>query len=84
MRDHAEEAQPMPAGERLANLFTDHPHSVGESYFQHLRSALGFAGQFALCALQCGVHAVLPFCFTRSASARLQRLTARIARVHQE
>jgi len=25
-------------------LFTEHPRSIGETYFQHLRAAFGFGG----------------------------------------
>ena len=28
-------------------LFLQHPRSVGESYFEHLTTALGFAGRLA-------------------------------------
>lgn len=66
--------------DRLSALFTAHPASVGETYLQHCRAACGFAGQFALCAAACLVHAFLPFVFSHSASARLQRLNQAIAR----
>lgn len=30
---------------RIARLFTDHPHSVDETYFEHMRFAGWFAGK---------------------------------------
>lgn len=58
--------------------FTKHPASVGESYFQHLRHATGFAvsmigGGFAVL-----VHAVLPFLFTRTGSGVIADLNTRM------
>ena len=59
------------------SLFTAHPQSVDESYFEHM----AFAGKFAallfaaaFCAL---VHAILPFLFERTASRIIAKLYAR-------
>ena len=62
----------------LTRIMVDHPNSVGETYFQHMRFALRFSGTLfaaAFCAL---VHAVLPFCFEKTASNIIRRLYARI------
>ena len=61
-----------------SRLFTDHPASVGESYFQHMGHALFFTGQFALCTLACLLHAIVPGLCTQSASQRTQRLVQRM------
>ncbi|MEO0494871.1 MAG: DUF6356 family protein [Actinomycetota bacterium] len=56
------------------NPFTEHPHSAGESYFQHMRVALGFARQTigaGICAL---IHAVFPMFHKTTASDRIQCL----------
>ena len=50
------------------NVFTDHPRSVGESYWQHMGVALSFAGALALGALASLVHALFPFLCTRTGS----------------
>ncbi|MBM6593785.1 DUF6356 family protein [Microvirga pudoricolor] len=63
----------------LKQLFTEHPESVGESYFDHMRVALSFAGPLALAALAALVHAFLPFLFVTTASATVKRLYARMA-----
>ena len=48
---------------RISRAFTDHPASVGETYGEHLRSALGFSASMCRAALCCGMHAFLPFLF---------------------
>jgi hypothetical protein len=63
---------------RLTQLFTDHPGSVDETYFEHMRFAGWFAfwlGAAAFCAL---VHAILPFAFERTASRIIDKLHSRI------
>ncbi len=63
----------------VARLFTEHPASVDESYFAHMRFALNFAGLLALAAGAALVHAVLPFLCEKTAS----RITAKLyARTH--
>jgi len=55
-------------------LFSEHPNSVGESYFQHMATAASFAGWMALGSVLCFCHAFLPFLFTRSGSAIIERM----------
>jgi hypothetical protein len=64
----------------LLSLMTEHPQSVGESYGQHLRFAMGFAGWLFLAAGAAAIHAVLPFLFQHTASTILRRLCDRVAR----
>ena len=61
--------------DRLLRAFTEHPASVGESYWQHLAFALGFAVKLLLAGLAALVHALLPFLFKTTAS----RLVAEMA-----
>jgi len=58
----------------LKNLFTEHPDSVGESSSPHCRFAMSFALQFLLAGFACLIHALLPFLFVHTGSARLARL----------
>ena len=58
--------------------FTAHPASVGETWSQHARFALGFARSLALAAMAATVHAILPFLFQTTASRAVDRLHARI------
>ena len=60
--------------------FLSHPHSVGESYFGHLRAALGFAGLLFVAAMACLIHALLPILFERTASRTVTQLNERMMR----
>ncbi len=54
----------------------NHLAQVGESYFEHLAAALGFAFALAKASLACGLHALVPALCTHTASrsvAELQR-----------
>ena len=62
----------------LSALFLDHPADVNESYLQHMRFALGFAGTLALAAGAALVHALVPALCERTASTIIKRLHARI------
>jgi Family of unknown function (DUF6356) len=62
----------------LNRLFTDHPHAVGESYFEHMGVALSFAGPLAKAAAGAFIHAFLPFLCVTTASATVKRLHARM------
>lgn len=50
------------------NLFTKHPRSIGESYFQHMRVALTFGSKMVLGGLACMIHAIFPFLFETTGS----------------
>lgn len=63
---------------QIARLFTSHPHSVDESYFEHLLFAGTFATKLFLAALAALVHAVLPFTFEKTASRMINELHHRM------
>lgn len=54
--------------------FTEHPASVGETYFGHLFSALSFCGKMTIALLACLVHAFLPFLFEKTGSQMIMSL----------
>lgn len=58
-------------------LFTKHPHSIGETYGQHLRFAAGIGGALVVAGAAALVHAVFPFWFERTASRAIQDLYLR-------
>ena len=58
----------------LDAIFLRHPHSVGESYAQHLATALGFAARLTIAAMACLVHALVPALFQRTASRIINEL----------
>ena len=61
-----------------ANPFTEHPATVGETYFAHLRAAAGFGFQMVFAGVACLVHALLPFLFVRTGSDCICRLYERL------
>ena len=70
--------QPRPNGS-FARLFLDHPASVDESYVEHMRFALGFAGTLALAAGAALIHAFIPAACESTASGIVKRLYTRVA-----
>jgi hypothetical protein len=67
-----------PRLEPMIKAFTEHPRSVGESYWQHMTVALSFAGALAWGALAALAHALFPFLCTRTASDVVTRLHGRM------
>lgn len=64
----------------LKRLFTDHPAMVGETYPEHMRTALSFAGPLARASAGAFVHAFLPFLCVTTASDTVKGLYGRMTR----
>ena len=62
----------------MIRLFTDHPHSVGESYLEHLCFATTFGGRMLKGGLACVAHGLLPFLFTTTGSRTVLALYDRM------
>ena len=62
----------------IHRLFSEHPASVGESYLQHLRVALGFSGRLLLAGMACLVHAIFPFLCAHTGSNSILELHERM------
>lgn len=60
------------------NIFTQHPKSVGESYFMHLRFAFRFGSKMFLAGLACMIHGFLPFLFQTTGSSALTQLNEHV------
>lgn len=58
----------------MRNWFKEHPASVGETYIQHMGTAIGFAARLFGASLACFVHGFLPFLFTRTGSSAVKQL----------
>lgn len=58
----------------MVNIFTKHLHSVGETYWQHLKFAGWFAVTMIRAGIACGIHAILPFVFEKTASNALKAM----------
>ncbi len=62
----------------LSRLFTDHPASVNESYWQHFASAMGFGARMIWGGLVCMVHAFVPGVCCTQASEMIGELHERM------
>jgi len=62
----------------IKRLFTEHPASVGETYFEHLWVAGGFAVRMLLGGIACFLHALFPFAFRRTGSDCITQLHERM------
>jgi Family of unknown function (DUF6356) len=58
----------------MQRLFSEHPASVGETYWEHLLRAGWFGVKMLVGAGACFIHAVLPFLFVKTGSATIQQL----------
>ncbi len=63
----------------LAKPFTSHPATVDETYLEHARFALRFSAMLLAAAFAALVHAVLPFCFKKTAGNIIGKLYGEIA-----
>lgn len=68
----------------LRSFFVDHPRRAGESYWQHMATALGFACSLFGAALAAAVHSLFPGFFERTASAMVAKLHERMAANRRE
>lgn len=66
----------------MLRAFTQHPETVGETYFEHLGSAWGFASTMFVGAMACLLHGLFPFAFQSSGSRRIRELHDRMV-VHR-
>lgn len=62
----------------MLRLFTEHPASVGESYFQHLRFASRTGTTMLIGGCACFVHGLMPFLCTTTGSRTIRALAARL------
>lgn len=62
----------------LLHPFTEHPASVGETYWQHMAASLSFALPMLLAALAALIHSVLPFLCVTTGSDIIARLYERM------
>ncbi len=62
----------------LKRLFTEHPATVGESYFGHMGQAFSFAGEMLVCGFACLIHGIFPFLFVKTGSEAIKRLNMRM------
>tara|TARA_A100001011_G_C13775658_1_gene621063 strand:+ start:380 stop:607 length:228 start_codon:yes stop_codon:yes gene_type:complete len=71
--------------EKFQLLFQEHPASCNESYLEHLINAALFGANLIIAGIVCVVHAILPFLFVNTASARVKKLNEELgARFQKE
>lgn len=51
----------------MKNIFTEHPHSIGETYFKHAIEALFISVRMTYTSIAMVIHAVFPFLFVKTA-----------------
>ena len=62
----------------MKKIFTDHPASVGESYTEHMVSALSFSAAMFKAMACCTIHAFLPFLFETTGRRTISDLHTRM------
>jgi hypothetical protein len=62
----------------LQHIFVDHPRSVDETYFQHMRFAGWFAARLLIAGGAAMIHAVIPCLFEKTASRMIAEMHARL------
>ncbi len=62
----------------IDRIFLAHPRSVGESYGQHFRTAMGFGVQMVAGGVACIAHAFVPALCERTGSNTVKRLYGRM------
>jgi hypothetical protein len=58
----------------MDNPFTKHPHSVGETYFEHMTCALSYSKNLFKLSFTALVHSIFPFWFETTASDGIKKL----------
>ena len=58
----------------MRNIFTKHPHKVGESYFEHFIKASGVGLSLLFLVFRIFIHALFPFFFEYSTSNKIKKL----------
>ena len=60
----------------MKNPFTTHPHSVGETYFEHGAFACRYGAKMTVGGLAALMHGVFPFLFETTGSRITRELNA--------
>ena len=58
----------------MKNIFTDHPNSVGESYFKHMLFAIKIGLKLISWGFAAIFHAIFPFVFKTYVSSNIKKL----------
>ena len=58
----------------MYNPFTKHPHSVGETYLEHMKIALSTAIKIQLVVLIIAIHAIFAFLFEKTGGDEIEKI----------
>ena len=58
----------------LNKMFTDHPHTVGETYGEHMMTAASFGTRMIVAGGACMLHGLFPFLFVKTGSTTVRHL----------
>ena len=58
----------------MNNPFTKHPHSVGETYLEHMIIAFNTAMKIQLVVLIILIHAIFPFLFEQTGGDEIEKI----------
>ena len=58
----------------MVNPFTKHPHSVGETYFQHMKKAVRYGLRIQIVAIIIFIHALFPFLFEQNGGDEIDKI----------
>ncbi|MDB2481667.1 DUF6356 family protein [bacterium] len=59
---------------KITNLFTKHPESINETYFQHMYHATKASVVLFLSSLACFAHGIFPFLFEKTATKNCEKI----------
>ena len=54
--------------------FTEHPESVGETYFEHMGTSFSFGLKMMFAGIGCFLHGIFPFLCTKTGSKAITDL----------
>ncbi len=60
---------------KIKKLFTEHPHSIGETYLEHMICAAGYGLKMIIAGFAAIIHSVFPFLFETTASDLAKEIT---------
>lgn len=63
----------------MKNPFTEHPHSVHETFVEHFFVATSFGMKMILGGIGCCLHGFFPFWFTTTGSSTVRALYERMS-----
>ena len=67
----------------MVNPFTKHPHSVGETYLEHMKKALKYSILLCTLSMVVFIHSVFPFWFETFTGDEIDKLNKEIQKKRQ-